>query len=184
MNLITGIADCCARAASGHAAAPPRRLMNSRRLMGFVPRAEDHTLAYRRAREGVVHRRKMSRPCRRWVKSPHYRAATATAASPSISGHATASSRPRSGATSAAWSGRAAGALLPTTFRLESPRRPQPALLPSEDLRRAACNDPGAAPRLPIRMVQLTTPSITLAVPRSTYETRVLRRFQTWRGCG
>jgi hypothetical protein len=31
MNLITGIADCCARAASGHAAAPPRRLMNSRR---------------------------------------------------------------------------------------------------------------------------------------------------------
>ena len=30
-NPITGIAGCCARAASGHAAAPPRRLMNSRR---------------------------------------------------------------------------------------------------------------------------------------------------------
>ena len=30
-NPITGIADCCARAASGHAAPPPRRLMNSRR---------------------------------------------------------------------------------------------------------------------------------------------------------
>ena len=27
---ITGIAGCCARAASGHAAAPPRRVMNSR----------------------------------------------------------------------------------------------------------------------------------------------------------
>jgi hypothetical protein len=30
---------------------------------GLRPQAEDHTLAYRRAREGVVHRRKMSRPC-------------------------------------------------------------------------------------------------------------------------
>ena len=33
-NPITGIAGCCARAASGHAAtAPPRRVMNSRRLI-------------------------------------------------------------------------------------------------------------------------------------------------------
>jgi hypothetical protein len=30
---ITGIADCCARAAGGHAAAPPSSVMNSRRLM-------------------------------------------------------------------------------------------------------------------------------------------------------
>jgi hypothetical protein len=30
--------DCCACAASGHAAAPPRSVMNSRRLMGFTPR--------------------------------------------------------------------------------------------------------------------------------------------------
>ena len=30
---ITGIAGCCARAASGHAAAPPRSVMNSRRLI-------------------------------------------------------------------------------------------------------------------------------------------------------
>ncbi len=30
---------------------------------GLRPQAEDHTLAYRRAREEVVHRRKMSRPC-------------------------------------------------------------------------------------------------------------------------
>ena len=68
---------CCARAASGHAATPPpTTVMNSRRLMGFVPQAEDHTLAYRRAREGVVHRRKMSSPCRRWVKTGVYRTAT------------------------------------------------------------------------------------------------------------
>ena len=32
-NPITGIAGCCARAASGHAAAPPSSVMNSRRLM-------------------------------------------------------------------------------------------------------------------------------------------------------
>jgi len=32
-NPITGIADCCARAASGHAAAPPSSVMNARRLM-------------------------------------------------------------------------------------------------------------------------------------------------------
>ena len=33
----TGIADCCARATTGHAAAPPRTPRNSRRLMS-VPR--------------------------------------------------------------------------------------------------------------------------------------------------
>jgi hypothetical protein len=32
-NPITGCAGCCARAASGHAVAPPRRLMNLRRRM-------------------------------------------------------------------------------------------------------------------------------------------------------
>jgi hypothetical protein len=31
-NPITGIAGCCARAASGHTAAPPTSVMNSRRL--------------------------------------------------------------------------------------------------------------------------------------------------------
>jgi hypothetical protein len=30
---ITGMADCCARAASGQAAAPPMSVMNSRRLI-------------------------------------------------------------------------------------------------------------------------------------------------------
>ena len=32
-NPITGIAGCCARATSGHAAAAPSRVMNSRRLI-------------------------------------------------------------------------------------------------------------------------------------------------------
>jgi hypothetical protein len=32
-KLTTGIAACCARAATGHDAAPPSNLMNSRRLM-------------------------------------------------------------------------------------------------------------------------------------------------------
>jgi len=42
-NPITGIADCCARAASGHAAAPPSSVMNSRRLMSDMglPPAEE-----------------------------------------------------------------------------------------------------------------------------------------------
>src|ERR1700758_1142379 len=44
-NPITGKAGCCARAASGQVtAAPPTRLMNSRRLMGFVLKAEDRNL--------------------------------------------------------------------------------------------------------------------------------------------
>jgi hypothetical protein len=32
--------DCCARAASGHAAAPPSSVMNSRRLIGSLPPAK------------------------------------------------------------------------------------------------------------------------------------------------
>src|SRR5262249_44471853 len=37
INPTTGIADCCARAASGQtAAAPPRSVMNSRRLMSDI----------------------------------------------------------------------------------------------------------------------------------------------------
>src|SRR6516164_5777264 len=40
---ITGTADCWARAASGHdAAVLLRSLMNSRRLTGFTPSAENH----------------------------------------------------------------------------------------------------------------------------------------------
>src|SRR5262245_28402535 len=46
MNPITGIAGCCARAASGHAAAaPPMSVMNSRRLMRCPP-GEIGTLPY------------------------------------------------------------------------------------------------------------------------------------------
>src|SRR5215472_4161987 len=39
-NPITGIADCCAPTASGHAAAPPSSDMNARRLMGAPPQAQ------------------------------------------------------------------------------------------------------------------------------------------------
>jgi hypothetical protein len=35
-NPITGIPVCCARAASGHAIAPPRSVMNLRRLIGSL----------------------------------------------------------------------------------------------------------------------------------------------------
>jgi hypothetical protein len=35
INPITGIARCCARAASGHVAALPMHAMNSRRLMSL-----------------------------------------------------------------------------------------------------------------------------------------------------
>jgi hypothetical protein len=42
-NPITGIAACCARAVSGHAITVLlKSVMNSRRLMGFTPVAENH----------------------------------------------------------------------------------------------------------------------------------------------
>src|SRR5262245_43010220 len=51
-NPMTGIAGCCARAASGHAAAPPSNVMNSRRLMldielppAFAPASSGFVLA-------------------------------------------------------------------------------------------------------------------------------------------
>jgi ATP-dependent DNA ligase len=37
-NPITGMAGCCARTVSGHAAAPPRSVMNSRRFITRLPR--------------------------------------------------------------------------------------------------------------------------------------------------
>jgi hypothetical protein len=43
---MTGIAGCCARAASGHAAAPPISVMTSRRLMGTLnPRITPYHIA-------------------------------------------------------------------------------------------------------------------------------------------
>jgi len=43
---MTGIADCCARAANDQAAAePPTSVMNLRRLMGLTPKAKDHGLS-------------------------------------------------------------------------------------------------------------------------------------------
>jgi hypothetical protein len=50
---ITGVAACCARAASGQPAKLlPRNAMNSRRLMG-IPQGKDHELNY-----STVHRSK------------------------------------------------------------------------------------------------------------------------------
>src|SRR6516164_4345000 len=40
-NPTTGIAACCARAASGHTAAPPTSVMNARRLI-VAPRGQNH----------------------------------------------------------------------------------------------------------------------------------------------
>ena len=54
---ITGIAGCCARAASGHAAAaPPSRLTNSRRLMpgmGSLPGAAAYHSSWNRRAQAV-----------------------------------------------------------------------------------------------------------------------------------
>jgi hypothetical protein len=52
-NPITGIAGCCARAASGQAAAPPRSVMNFRRLIyptrlrASLYRRKDYHIAHR-----------------------------------------------------------------------------------------------------------------------------------------
>ena len=50
-NPITGIAGCCARAASGHAAAVPISVMNSRRLIAAPAdqdEASNRSLAFQR----------------------------------------------------------------------------------------------------------------------------------------
>src|SRR5258708_5082163 len=68
-NPITGIFGCCALAASGHpAAAPPSRVMNSRRLI-CAHLAEDHTLPHGPRKSRVVHHSKFGGQCRSWVKT-------------------------------------------------------------------------------------------------------------------
>ena len=72
---------CCALAASGHAAAaPPSRVMNSRRLI-CCPQSEGCSLPHRGRKYGVVHHSKFGGKCLSWVKngptamsalSPHY----------------------------------------------------------------------------------------------------------------
>src|SRR5690348_17205 len=65
MNPITGIAACCARAENGHvAAAPPTRLMNSRRLIA-APDVQDKTSYRLKATLGKGAR------CPLWVISGH-----------------------------------------------------------------------------------------------------------------
>ena len=45
--MVGSLPDCCARAASGHANAPPRRVMKSRRFMGSPPQGGGRTLPHR-----------------------------------------------------------------------------------------------------------------------------------------
>ena len=55
---------CCPRAATGHAAAPPRRVMNSRRRMSaLLPWG--HSLPHRQVRGGLCVTDRMSPPARR-----------------------------------------------------------------------------------------------------------------------
>ena len=61
MKPITGI-DCCARVANGHAAMPPSRVMNSRRLIAAPKTTGDIVSAKTRALEGVMR-------CPLWVIS-------------------------------------------------------------------------------------------------------------------
>ena len=65
-NPTTGIAACCAHAASGHAAAPPSSVMNSRRLI-CAPSAEDRTLPHRPRKSRVMHHSKFGSQCLSWV---------------------------------------------------------------------------------------------------------------------
>src|SRR5262249_28545534 len=54
---ITGIADCCARAASGHAAAQPRSVMNARRFIRSARRRGRQRESERPPRHISSHRR-------------------------------------------------------------------------------------------------------------------------------
>jgi hypothetical protein len=59
-NPTTGIADCCARVASGHDAAPPSNVMNWRRLMMSPLKSARHITT--RLRDGaLVHHSKIDR---------------------------------------------------------------------------------------------------------------------------
>src|SRR5262245_54337595 len=65
----TGIAACCAPAASGHVtAAPPTMMMNSRRLMGLTPRPNSRSCSGSVARIAI----KSSAPGARWVTAGAY----------------------------------------------------------------------------------------------------------------
>src|SRR6516164_1950728 len=67
MKPTTGIAACCARATSGQVAAPPSRVMSSRRLIGFVLSAGQHR--YQSTLYCTTVR--LPHPCPLWVKSRH-----------------------------------------------------------------------------------------------------------------
>src|SRR5262249_51314224 len=59
--MVGSFGGCCARAASGHAAAPPSSEMNVRRLM-CSSQPEDCSLPHRSRKCRVVHHSKLGRP--------------------------------------------------------------------------------------------------------------------------
>src|SRR6516165_5008354 len=66
--------DCCARAASGHAAAePPTRAMKSRRLMERPLRTDDCSLSHCPALEAMLCGSDVGAKCPLWVTSRHSR---------------------------------------------------------------------------------------------------------------
>jgi hypothetical protein len=64
----------CARAASGHAATPPRRLMNSRRRISAPKLRDQHCIGsneyFDRAQTTHQNHCAVHSQCRRWVMSP------------------------------------------------------------------------------------------------------------------
>ena len=75
---MTGIAGCCARAASGHAAAtPPRSVMNSRRLIDHLVGGGEQRGRHGEAEHpgglGVDDQLEFCRLRDRWVRSPPVR---------------------------------------------------------------------------------------------------------------
>ena len=74
VEVITGIAGCCARAASGHVAAPPSNVMNSRRCISSPKLKGDgiltpQTSALIGAETGIKTIAAVHSHCRRWVIS-------------------------------------------------------------------------------------------------------------------
>src|SRR6516164_1188408 len=64
--MVGSFVACCARAASGHAATPPRSDMKSRRLIGFL--SPVHTLPHRCRNAALCITAKLIVEWQRWVK--------------------------------------------------------------------------------------------------------------------
>jgi hypothetical protein len=64
-----GLPACCARAASGHATAPPSSVMNWRRFMGCPPQTAGRRLPHRYVKTLLCITAKLIVEWQRWVKS-------------------------------------------------------------------------------------------------------------------